>query len=277
MPWLTPRWSRAGHRPTCCASRSTPAARIRSACISRMWGTPSWATATTPSAAAGASPRPSGWPRSSSRRSPRASCCTRPCSRFPTRPRDSASCCVQNGPPICCRRSPERRPIRLCLLNATRCSILASSLRMSDAGVVRLLIFRVGHLLCATEAERVREILPRLAATRIPGAPAVVAGLVNVRGTLVTVVEGWRALRQPEPAASDVDGTTVLLEVDGGQALGFTVDEVVDLLAVGGDALESRQALPGIDPTLVRAVGRRAGQLFVVLDTDALLNPILSS
>jgi len=148
---------------------------------------------------------------------------------------------------------------------------------MSDAGVVRLLIFRVGHLLCATEAERVREILPRLAATRIPGAPAVVAGLVNVRGTLVTVVEGWRALRQPEPAASDVDGTTVLLEVDGGKVLGFTVDEVVDLLAVGGDALESRQALPGIDPTLVRAVGRRAGQLFVVLDTDALLNPILSS
>jgi len=27
----------------------------------------------------------------------------------------------------------------------------------------------------------------------------------------------------------------------------------------------------------VRAVGRRAGQLFVVLDTDALLSPILSS
>src|SRR2546422_4718941 len=43
---------------------------------------------------------------------------------------------------------------RVCLLNATPCSILASSLRMSDAGVVRLLIFRVGQLLCATEAER---------------------------------------------------------------------------------------------------------------------------
>ena len=148
---------------------------------------------------------------------------------------------------------------------------------MSDAGVVRLLIFRVGQLLCATEAERVREILPRLGATRIPGAPSVVAGLVNVRGTLVTVVEGWRALRQPEPAAGGVDGTTVLLEVDAGKVLGFTVDEVVDLLAVSGGALEGRQALPGIDPTLVRAVGRRAGQLFVVLDTDALLTPILSS
>ncbi len=152
---------------------------------------------------------------------------------------------------------------------------------MSDAGVVRLLLFRVGGLVCAAEAERVREILPRLEPTRIPGAPPVVAGVVNVRGTLVTVVEGWRALRQPEPSADGGvrgSGTTVLLEVGGGKkVLGFTVDEVVDLVSVGGETLDRRQALPGIDPTLVRAVGRRADQLFVVLDTDALLTPILSS
>lgn len=151
---------------------------------------------------------------------------------------------------------------------------------MSDAAVVRLLLFRVGALVCAAEAERVREILPRLVPTRIPGAPPVVAGLVNVRGTLVTVVEGWRALHQPppEPPGDAGPGTTVVLEVGRGKkVLGFTVDEVVDLLSVGGEALERRQALPGIDPTLVRAVGRRAGHLFVVLDTDALLTPILSS
>jgi len=153
---------------------------------------------------------------------------------------------------------------------------------MSDAEAVRLLVFRVGPLVCAAEADRVREILPRLETTRIPGAPPVVAGVVNVRGTLVTVVEGWRALRQPEPPPPASDGaqggTTVLLEVGGGRkVLGFTVDEVVDLLTVDADALERRAALPGVDPILVRAVGRRAGQLFVVLDTDALLTPILPS
>src|SRR5881628_333851 len=105
---------------------------------------------------------------------------------------------------------------------------------MSDAGIVRLLLFRVGGVTWAAEATMVREILPRLEPTRIPGAPRAVAGLVNVRGTLVTVVEGWRALRQPEPPASNgtQGGTTVLLEVGGGRkVLGFTVDEVVDLLA----------------------------------------------
>src|SRR5256886_13160425 len=90
---------------------------------------------------------------------------------------------------------------------------------MSDTGVVRLLLFRVGGLVCAAEAERVREIVPWFEPTRIPGAPPVVAGVVNVRGTLVTVVEGWRALRQPEPAADGGgggSGATRLLEVGGG-------------------------------------------------------------
>src|SRR5256714_11859290 len=134
---------------------------------------------------------------------------------------------------------------------------------MSDTGVVRLLLFRVGGLVCAAEAERVREIVPWFEPTRIPGAPPVVAGVVNVRGTLVTVVEGWRALRQPEPAADGGgrgSGTTVLLEVGGGKkVLGFTVDEVVDLVSGGGGALDRPHAPPGIRPRPGRARRGRAG------------------
>ena len=137
-------------------------------------------------------------------------------------------------------------------------------------------------MVCAAEVDAVREILPRLPTTRIPGAPPVVAGLVNVRGTLVTVVEGWRALGQPEPPADQADGagSTVLLEVGVSRQLaGFTVDEVMDMLAVGPGMLEERTGggLAGVDPMLVRAVGRRGDQVFVVLDVVALLGPILST
>ena len=162
---------------------------------------------------------------------------------------------------------------------------------MSEATLVRLLVFRVGNLACAAEVDAVREILPRLPTTRIPGAPPVVAGLANVRGTLVTVVEGWRALAQPAPAQG-AGGTTILLEVgpaaaaatpaQGGagarKLIGFTVDEVMDMLTVGEGTLEQGRALAGVDPTLVRAVGRRSGgDVFVVLDVAALLGPILTT
>lgn len=172
---------------------------------------------------------------------------------------------------------------------------------MTDGSLVsaRLLVFRVGTLACAAEVDQVREILPRLPTTRIPGAPPVVAGLVNVRGTLVTVVEGWRALGQSAPSnpaapsspeSEPATGSTIILEVPGDgdngsrRVIGFTVDEVMDMLAIGGpggvgNALESRQSLPGIDPTLVRAVGRLngGGELFIVLNVAALLGPILTS
>ena len=120
-------------------------------------------------------------------------------------------------------------------------------------------------------------ILPRLVLTRIPGAPPAISGLANVRGSLVTVVAGWRALKQPPPEADQPDGTTILLELAGRRVVGFAVDEVIDLLSVAGATLEPGPALAGIDATLVRAVGRRAGQLFVVLDTDALLGPMFTS
>ena len=170
----------------------------------------------------------------------------------------------------------------------------------------RLLVFRVGTLACAAEVDQVREILPRLPTTRIPGAPPVVAGLVNIRGTLVTVVEGWRALGQgpppppapPGPSAGSptptaeaaTPGSTIILEVAQGDGhngakklIGFTVDEVTDMLTAGGESgggdttLEDRKDLPGVDPTLVRAVGRRNGEVFIVLDVAALLGPILTS
>ncbi|OLC72565.1 MAG: hypothetical protein AUH78_15950 [Gemmatimonadetes bacterium 13_1_40CM_4_69_8] len=70
----------------------------------------------------------------------------------------------------------------------------------------------------------------------------------------------------------------MLLQVGAARkTIGLTVDEVIDMLAVSGDTLERREALPGLDPRLVRAVGRRSGVPFVVLDTDALLGPILTT
>lgn len=62
---------------------------------------------------------------------------------------------------------------------------------------------------------------------------------------------------------------------EGGGRVGLLVDRVLDLIELPADALEGRQALPGLDARLVRAVGRHDGQLFVLLDTEALLAPVL--
>lgn len=144
---------------------------------------------------------------------------------------------------------------------------------MADFSGVRVLVFRVGGLTCGAHAEAVREILPVQPATRVPGAPDAVAGLVNVRGTLVTVVDGRRAFGHP-PAAEN--GSIVLLDV-AARTVGLVVDEVVDLVTVPEADLADREGLPGVDPRIVRAIGRRERESFVLLDLDALLGPIFGS
>ncbi len=145
---------------------------------------------------------------------------------------------------------------------------------MDDSGVRRVLIFRVGRLVCGLPATAAREILPPQSATRIPGAPDGVIGLVNVRGGLLTLFDGHRLLGQePDPSAEGA----ILVVDHGGRRAGLAVSEVSDLLTVAADAIEPRDALPGVDPHWVRAVGHREGRHFVLLDLPAILAPVFGA
>ena len=137
---------------------------------------------------------------------------------------------------------------------------------------LRLLVFRVGDLTCAVEVRAVREVLPAQPVTRVPGAAPAVAWLVNVRGALVPLVDGRLALGHP---ARD-GGSVMLLEV-AGRTVGVVVDEVLDLVTVGDGEWAERRELPGVDPRVVRAVGKSDGTAFILLDFSALLAPLLGA
>jgi purine-binding chemotaxis protein CheW len=151
-----------------------------------------------------------------------------------------------------------------------------SSHEMADASTLRAVVFRVGTLVCAAPASIVREILPPLPATRIPGVAGAVDGLVNVRGLLLTVVDGHALLGQPRPSAESEESAVVMLDV-GGRPCGLGVSQVLDFLEVPADAIAPHEELPGVDPRLVRAVGRHGDRHFILLDIEALLAPLLGS
>jgi purine-binding chemotaxis protein CheW len=141
----------------------------------------------------------------------------------------------------------------------------------------RLLLFRAADALVAIEATAVREILSTPVVTRIPGAPASVLGVINVRGELVTLVHARRLLGREEELPGPGDGSPLVLLAWGGVVVAMAVDEVVDLVPAGDVELTPREELPGIDPRLVRAVGMHAGRSFLVLDLDALFRPLLAA
>jgi purine-binding chemotaxis protein CheW len=145
---------------------------------------------------------------------------------------------------------------------------------MANSPTLHAVIFRIGALVCAAPAGIVREILPRLPATRIPGVVEAIEGLVNVRGTLLTVLDGHVLLQQPR--REDDEGAIVVVDV-AGRRYGLGVSQVVDFLEVPAHSVAERADLPGIDPRLVKAVGVWDDQHFILLDIDALVAPIIGS
>ena len=117
-----------------------------------------------------------------------------------------------------------------------------------------------------------REILPRLPATRIPGAAGAVEGLVNVRGTLLTVVDGYALLHQPR--REEDEGAIVVLEV-GARRYGLAAAQVIDFLELPHGAVAARHELPGVDPKLVSGVGVYRDRHFILLDVETLFAPLL--
>jgi purine-binding chemotaxis protein CheW len=143
-------------------------------------------------------------------------------------------------------------------------------MKMGDLTPLHAVVFRVGGLVCALPSGTVREILPPARATRIPGASAEVAGLVNVRGRVVTTVDAHTVLGQPVP-----DDPALLLLDRAGALAGLQVGEVLDFLEVPGTASRVREVPAGVDPRLVQGTGSWNGQRMLLLDINALLSPFL--
>lgn len=137
---------------------------------------------------------------------------------------------------------------------------------------LRPLLFRCGEQVFAVEAGTVREIIAASPPTRVPGAADAVRGLINVRGTLVTVIDAAAAIGV---AVAQRGAGSVILVERGARPVGLPADEVLDLVTLEPGALDERAALAGVQPDLARAVGTARGRSFVLLATDALLGPLL--
>ena len=142
---------------------------------------------------------------------------------------------------------------------------------MSSANTLPVVVFRIGDLTCAAPAARVREVLPRLPATRIPGVPGAVQGLVSLRAGRPTVIDAPLLLGRP--AGPGAEGGILVLDLEG-RRFGLTVSEVLDFAELPAASVAAREELPGVDPTLVRAVANHADRHFVLLDLDTLLAPV---
>jgi purine-binding chemotaxis protein CheW len=140
----------------------------------------------------------------------------------------------------------------------------------TNAEAPRLLVFTVGGRACACELDAVREIVPFRKATRLPGTPPFVTGLINLRGTILTVID--LGLRLGGPPVDRQKGSIVLAQ-SGAKIIGLGVDELRDVHRVARGEIEPADGTVG--DGLVRGVLRAGGDVAILLDVPALVRQTL--
>ena len=130
--------------------------------------------------------------------------------------------------------------------------------------------FEIAGQTFGVDALDVQEIMPPQRVTRVPLAPPGVAGLLNVRGELVTALDLRHALELPARAAS-VDPMNIVLRTGEG-LVSLLVDAVGEVMPVAESACEvAPPTLPAPARALTEAVVKLNGRLMLRLNTQAVI------
>lgn len=117
------------------------------------------------------------------------------------------------------------------------------------------------------DVARVQEVLRSPSLTRVPLAPPAVAGLINLRGQVVTAIELRERLGRP---ARSVDAAAVVIVVRlRDEAVSLLVDRIADVVQVqAADFEPPPDTLDGAARELIRGAYKLEGRLLLALDVD---------
>ncbi|GAC1684260.1 MAG: chemotaxis protein CheW [Gemmatimonadaceae bacterium] len=135
----------------------------------------------------------------------------------------------------------------------------------------RVLLFTLDGRAYGCAITTVREIIPARPAARLPGAPAYVCGLVNLRGSLVTVLD--LGLRLGKESSVRPDGSFVLVDL-GPKIVGLAVEEVRDVRPLADDQIEPASG-DAASEGVIRGIAHLGDDVVVLLDVHTLVRQVL--
>ncbi|MBK6697847.1 MAG: chemotaxis protein CheW [Myxococcales bacterium] len=131
----------------------------------------------------------------------------------------------------------------------------------------QLCTFFLDGLCFGVDVTRVQEVIRYQDMTRVPLATAVVRGLINLRGQIVTAVD-MRIRLGIAPAKSGELPMNVVVRTDDG-AVSLLVDDIGDVVEVDESAFEGPpETMPARARELVRGVYKLNDRLLLLLDTE---------
>ena len=139
------------------------------------------------------------------------------------------------------------------------------------AGETRqFLTFALGDEEFGIDILKVQEIKGYSSITRVPRTPQDIRGVMNLRGTIVPIVD-LRTKFQLETRAYD-RFTVIIVVVVRGRAVGLVVDAVSDVLDISDGAVQATPEFSNrVDTRFISGMARADEKLIILLDVDKLV------
>lgn len=120
------------------------------------------------------------------------------------------------------------------------------------------------------EILRVQEIKGYSKVTPLPNTPREVKGVMNLRGTVVPIIDLRSRFGLPE--AEYTRFTVIIVVTVASKVMGLVVDAVSDVLNVGGDEVVPTPDLgAGVDTSYLTGIARTGNRLVTLLNIDRLV------
>jgi purine-binding chemotaxis protein CheW len=139
------------------------------------------------------------------------------------------------------------------------------------AEVSQYLTFRIGAEEYGLEILRVQEIKGYGAVTALPNTPRYLKGVMNLRGTIIPIID--LRLKLGLEAVEYTAFTVVIVVRAGASVVGLVVDSVSDVLDIPVNDIQPTPDFGhGVDTRLIHGVSQTGDTLVVLLNLDAVLS-----
>lgn len=144
-----------------------------------------------------------------------------------------------------------------------------------DTVAGQYLTFTLDEEVFACSITRVREVLEFTTVTKVPRTPDFMRGVINLRGSVVPVMDLRRKFGMGETENS-VDTCVIIVEVqvDGdGLVLGAMADSVQEVIDLTQDQIEPPPKIgTRLDTRFILGMGKRGDEFVIILDIDRVFN-----
>jgi len=132
---------------------------------------------------------------------------------------------------------------------------------------LEILEFSLAYERYGLETAFVQEVYPLKELTPLPCTPASVAGIINIRGQILAVIDLKRFFNLPEKGLSDLDKVIILRR--GVLEVGLLADAATGVRTLPLAELQrSLPTLEGLDPDYLKGLTREA---LIILDAEKIL------